>query len=103
MYKRQVQEYKKINEKAEEQERLRQKILEKFHVGINGIRPIDQSIIDDIEVEDVLRLSLHEQQAWLDMFQTFRKRYRTVAETGMTRMRATLASWTDEFDGRWKR
>ena len=88
-----VQEYKKINEKAEEQERLRQKIIEEFHLGVNGIRPIDQSIIDDIDVEDVLRLSLHTQQAWLDMIQTFRKRHRKVAETGMTRMRVALEYW----------
>ena len=80
---------------AYEDERSRLAILieAEFETSINGIRPMDQGILLDTTIEDVLKLSNKERQAWLNMVGTLRKRHDRIQQTSMSTMRTVMDRW----------
>ena len=83
----------KIHVQAEERIHLERLIRETFDKGINGIRPIDQHNILNTNVEEVLKLSNKERQAWLNMIETVRKRHDRSQQSSMSSMRAVIDNW----------
>lgn len=82
-----------IHAHAEERLRLERLVREEFDKGINGIRPIDQHIIENTSLDIILQLSNNEQQAWLNMVDTVRKCHTRAHKNSMSSMRAVFDRW----------
>ena len=90
-----AEEQKKQEEKHRRTFNLDNEIEDIFRIGVAGIRPTDQHIILDTNIEKVLELSMSDKEDWISMVRTMQKCYARTVETDMYNMRLRFEQWTN--------
>ena len=83
--------------KAEDQHTKRieldEEVQDIFRIGVAGIRPNNQSISHDTDIDNMLQLNSSDKEDWISMVRTLQKRYVRSFEISMSNMRSRFEHW----------